>query len=379
MAQKPADNLQVAAGPLFGEGLFCCSGGLIPFVASCALLYNPRRESTMRAFRYLKYVGVAIVSVLVIGMLGYHWIEGWPLFDGFYMALTTIMTIGYQEIHPLSQAGRVFNTVIIILGVGLVFLTIGLVTEALVEFEFDRLFGRRRMEREISRLSGHYIICGAGRVGRSVARELARKPVPFVIIEGNEAKMERYAAEYLMMTGDATREDVLRAARIEQASGLVAATTTDASNTYIVLTARSLNPKLKIIARASEEEAEKHLRAAGADIVVSPYAFVGHRIAHSFLRPNVVDFVDVAMVQHNELGLEIEEVKITAASPLAGKSVRESKIRADMGIIVLAIKRKGEPMKYNPASEDQIHGGDDLIVMGEPSKLRQLEEMAAAK
>ena len=158
-----------------------------------------------------------------------------------------------------------------------------MLTEALVEFEFDRLFGRRKMEREISRLSGHYIICGAGRVGRSAARELARKPVPLLVVEANQAKADRFGTEFLMLVGDATQEEVLRQAGIDHAAGLVAATTTDASNTYIVLTARSLNPKLKIIARASEEEAEKHLRAAGADIIVSPYSFAGYRIAHSFL------------------------------------------------------------------------------------------------
>jgi voltage-gated potassium channel len=333
----------------------------------------------MRALRYLKFVGLAIVTLVLVATFGYHYIEGWPLFDGFYMAITTITTIGYTELHPLSQTGRIFNSFVIVFGVSMVFLTIGLFTEALVEFEFDRLFGRRKMEREISRLEGHYIICGAGRVGRNAARELARKPVPFLIIESSEPKMERYRSDYLMMSGDATREDVLHQARIEHAAGLVAATTTDASNTYIVLTARSMNPKLKIIARASEEEAEKHLRAAGADIVVSPYTFAGHRIAHSFLRPNVVDFVDVAMAQQNELGLEIEEVEVTLESSIANKSVRESKIRADMGIIVLAIKRKGEKMRYNPSSEDMILAGDSLIVMGEPAKLRQLEGMAAAK
>jgi voltage-gated potassium channel len=333
----------------------------------------------MRAFRYLKYVGVAISCVMLMGMMGFHFIEGWSYFDGFYMALTTMTTIGYTELHPLSTSGRVFNSFLIIFGVGLVFLSIGVLTESLVEFEFDRLFGRRKMEREISRLTGHYIICGAGRVGRSAARELARKPVPLLVIEGNQAKADHFGTEFLMLVGDATQEDVLRKAGIDRAAGLVAATTTDASNTYIVLTARSLNPRLKIIARASEEEAEKHLRAAGADIIVSPYSFAGYRIAHSFLRPNVVDFVDVAMVQQTELGLEIEEVQVTQHSRIAGKSVRESHIRAELGIIVLAVKRPGEPMKYNPSSEDVIQAGDFLIVMGEPAKLRQLEEVAAAR
>jgi voltage-gated potassium channel len=293
------------------------------------------------------------------------------------MVVTTFTTIGYQEVHPLSHAGRIFNVFLIGTGVALVFLTIGSLTQVLIESEFQQFFGRRKMEREIGRLTDHYIICGAGRVGRSVAHELMRKPAPFLIIEGNEAKAERYREELpLMIVGDATQEAVLKQARIDQARGLVAATTTDASNTYIVLTARSLNPKLKIIARASEEDAEKYLRTAGADVVVSPYAFAGHRIAHSFLRPNVVDFLDVAMVQQEKLGLEIEEIRIGMGSTFAGKTVSGAKIRQDLGIIVLAIKHQDEPMQYNPASHDKIEAGDYLIVMGPPSQLRRMEEIA---
>jgi voltage-gated potassium channel len=334
----------------------------------------------MKALRNVKFLAVGILLLLIIGTLGFHFIEGWPLFDGLYMTLTTLTTIGYQEVHPLSHAGRVFNTFMIVVGVGLVFLLIGSLTQALIEFEFEETFGRRKMEREIGRLSDHYIICGAGRVGRSVAHEFMRKPASFVIIEGNDAKAERYRAEFpLMLVGDASQEAVLRQARIEHARGLIAATTTDASNTYIVLTARSLNPKLKIIARASEEDAEKHLRTAGADVVVSPYTFAGHRIAHSFLRPNVVDFIDVAMVQQEKLGLEIEEIMIEPSSALAGQTVSGSKIRQDLGIIVLAIKRPGAPMHYNPASQDKIEAGDFLIVMGPPDQLRRMETIAGAR
>jgi voltage-gated potassium channel len=265
-------------------------------------------------------------------------------------------------------------------GVALVFLLIGSLTQVLIESEFQQFFGRRKMEREISRLTDHYIICGAGRVGRSVAHELMRKPAPFLIVEANQEKADRFREEFpLMLVGDATQEAVLHLARIDQARGLVAATTTDASNTYIVLTARSLNPKLKIIARASEEDAEKHLRTAGADVVVSPYTFAGHRIAHSFLRQNVVEFIDVAMVQQEKLGLEIEEIRVESTSTLAGKTVSGSKVRQDLGIIVLAIKRQGEPMHYNPASDDKIEAGDDLIVMGPPSQLRRMEEIAGMK
>ncbi len=334
----------------------------------------------MRAWRNFLFFSVAIVALIAIGTVGFHFIEGWPYFDGFYMVVTTFTTIGYQEVHPLSHAGRIFNIFLIGTGVCMVFLMIGSLTQALIESEFQQFFGRRKMERDISRLKDHYIICGAGRVGRSVAHELMRKPAPFLIIESNEQKADRYRDEFpLMMVADASQEATLKQARIEYARGLVAATTTDASNTYIVLTARSIKPTLKIIARASEEDAEKHLRTAGADVVVSPYTFAGHRIAHSFLRPNVIDFLDVAMVQQDKLGLEIEEIRIQPSSPFAGKTVSGSKIRQDLGIIVLAIKHANEPMHYNPTSHDPIEAGDYLIVMGQPQQLRRMEEIAEAK
>src|SRR5262245_40228531 len=177
----------------------------------------------MRALHYLRLIGIALAVLIVIGASGFHFIEGWPWFDGLYMVVTTFTTIGYQEIHPLSHAGRVFNLTLIVSGVSLAFLGIGSLTQALLEFELASFFGRRRMEREISRLNDHFIICGAGRVGRSAARELARRPVPFVIIELSESKAARYGNEYLLMIGDATQEVVLRDAYIERARGLVAA------------------------------------------------------------------------------------------------------------------------------------------------------------
>src|SRR5438876_6496801 len=189
----------------------------------------------MRAFRNLKLTAVALALLALIGMAGFHYIEGWTWFDGFYMVVTTFSTIGYQEVHPLSHAGRVFNVVLILCGVSLVFLGIGSLTQALLELSLRKFFGRRKMERDIDRLSDHYVICGAGRVGRSAARELARKPVPFVIIEQNEAKAARFAGDWLMHVADATQEQTLRQVHIERARGLVAATTTDATNLYIIL------------------------------------------------------------------------------------------------------------------------------------------------
>jgi voltage-gated potassium channel len=330
----------------------------------------------MKALRNLKLITGGIVVILIAGMVGFHFIEGWPWFDGFYMTLTTLTTIGYTETHPLSHAGRVFNSFLILFGVGAVFLAIGSLTQALLEFELQSVFGRKRMEREISRLTGHYIICGAGRVGRSVAREFAHEPVPFLVVENRREKIDRYADEgWLTLEGDATQERVLEDARIREAKGLVAATTADATNIYIVLTARALNPNLRIIARASEEAAEKHLRTAGADTVISPYLFAGSRIAQTLLRPGVMSFFDAAR-GHLGLDLEIDEIPITSGSRLAETTIAASGIRQDTGVIVLAIQRR-DGMRFNPVPEDVIHAGDSLIAMGDPAKLRLLEKAAA--
>jgi voltage-gated potassium channel len=266
---------------------------------------------------------------------------------------------------------------VILAGVSLLLLGVGSLSQALLEFELQSFFGRRRMEREIGRLDDHYIICGMGRVGRSVARELARKPVPYVIVESSEAKRQRFASEnWLVIAGDATLEQTLREANIDRARGLIAATTTDATNLYIVLTARGLNPHLKIIARASEDAAEKHLLTAGADSVVSPYSFAGQRIAQSLLRPHVVSFLDTATT-HLGMDLEIGEIHITSSSAFAGKTLESSRIRQERGVIVLAIKRR-ESMRFNPAPDERIEPDDCLIAMGEPSQLRQLEQTAAS-
>lgn len=331
----------------------------------------------MKAFRNLRVIALLLLLVVAIGTAGFHFIEGWSWFDGFYMVVTTLTTIGYQEVHPLSHAGRIFNIFIILCGVSLLALAVGALSQALLEFELQSFFGRRRMEREIDRLDSHYIICGMGRVGRRVARELARRPVPFVIVESAEAKRRLFANEnWPVILGDATQEQTLRQAHIDRARGLIAATTTDATNLYIVLTARALNPHLKIIARASEDSAEKHLLTAGADSVVSPYSFAGQRIAQSLLRPNVVSFLDTATT-HLGMDLEIGEIQITGRSVFAGKTIESSRIRQERGVIVLAIKRR-EGMKFNPAPDERIEAEDCLIAMGEPAQLRRLEQTAAA-
>lgn len=331
------------------------------------------------ALRHLQYTLIALAFIALVGVVGFRLIEGWGWLDSVYMVVMTMATVGYKEVHELSQAGRIFNLFLMVFGVGAVFFTIGMLTQTLLEFELERVFGKKKMQREIEKLSGHYILCGAGRVGHSAARELARKPVPFVVIEADRKRLDDEPVEWLKLEGDATQEKVLRQAGIERAAGLVAATTTDATNIYIVLTARGLNPKLKIIARASEEDAEKHLRTAGADSVISPYKSAGHRVAQSFLRPNVVDFLDIAVDRELHEEMVIEEILVDGRSRLAGTSVGTSYIHRDMGIMILAIKRADGRPCFNPKADEPIQAGDNLIVMGEAAKMPMLETVASGK
>jgi voltage-gated potassium channel len=330
----------------------------------------------LQKFRTLKLVVSAILALMVIGTAGFRYLEHWSWFDSFYMVVITLTTVGYQEVHPLSHAGRVFNIFLMIAGVALVFLMIGALTQTLLEFELLKVFGRRRMEREVANLKDHYIICGAGRVGHSVALELARKPCPFVIVESDQKSIAELDSKWLVLVGDAASEKTLRDAGIARAAGLVAATTTDATNIYIVLTARGLNQRLKIIARASEERAEKHLKTAGADTVISPYAAAGHRIAQSFLRPHLLDFLDITSDRSGTFQMLIEEIRVMPQSPLAGTTVGTSGIHHNFGIMVLAIRHADGNTRFNPEAHEPIHNGDSLIAMGETAQLVKLEALA---
>src|SRR5215467_11740708 len=331
----------------------------------------------VRKFRPLKILTAALIVLTFVGTAGFHYIEHWSWFDSLYMVIITLSTIGYQEVHQLTHAGRVFNVALIIAGVALVFLMIGSLTQALLEFELGKVFGKRRMGREVANLKDHYIICGAGRVGSSVARELGRKPCPFAIVESIEKSLAELDPKWLVVVGDAASEKTLREAGIERARGLVAATTTDATNIYIVLTARSLNPRLKIIARASDETAQKHLKTAGADVVISPYAAAGHRIAQSFLRPNVLDFLDIATARSGTLEMVIEEIRVAPHSPLAHTTIGNSRIHHQFGIMVLAVRGPDGEIRFNPHADVAIQGGDYLIAMGEPTQMSKLEDLAA--
>jgi voltage-gated potassium channel len=317
-------------------------------------------------------------AIIFVGSAGFHYIEGWSWFDGFYMTLTTLTMIGYSEIHPLSHAGRVFNSILIVASVSAALFAIGTLSQALLEFEFGKIFGRRRMERELAKLSDHYIVCGAGRVGRTVARELRARGQKCVFIERDPNRCQWAMNEKIpVILGNASAEENLKAAHIERAKGFVAAVSSDAENLYIVLTARGLRPDLKIIARASEEEATSKLLRAGASQVLSPYSFVGHRIAQLLLRPNVLDFIDAAFGTER-LDVEIGEVRVDEGSPLVGKTLGTSAIREQAGVIVLGMKAADGAMIFNPSPEAMIHARDYLIVIGGDTQLKKLEAMAGA-
>ena len=317
--------------------------------------------------------------VLALGTCGFVWIERWSWFDSFYFALFTLTTVGYEELHPLSPAGRVFNSFLILIGVTTVFIAIGLITQFAIEAELGAYFGKRRHKRMLDNLSGHYIVCGAGRVGRSVIQELVRNRAPFVLVD-TDAERAQWALEqgYAAVIADATEEETLQGVHIERAKGLVAALPTDAQNVYVVLTARGMNQDLKIVARATDEQAEAKLKQAGSDTIFTPYSYTGHRLAQALLRPHVVSFLDMASAfEGSELDLQIEQIRVNQGSSCASCTLEQARLPQKLGVIVLAVVKQHGKMQFNPSGETTLEPGDVLIAMGEVSKLQQLEEFVA--
>ncbi|HSB16245.1 MAG TPA: potassium channel protein [Bryobacteraceae bacterium] len=330
-----------------------------------------------RVTRRLGYVGLVVLCTLLVGTVGYIVIEDYPPFDAFYMALITMTTVGYREVHVLSTQGRVFNSVMIFFGVTTMFFAIGMMTQTIIELELAEFFGKRRVKRMIDKLENHYIVCGFGRVGRNASLELNQSGAPFVVIDRNPERVESaIRAGMLAVQADSTRDQTLRDVGIVRARGLVAALATDADNLFVILSARNLNPMLNVAARVDEEEAEEKLRRAGADIVFAPYSNAGYQLAQALLRPHVFRFLDFTS---RSIGLDvaIEQVRVAEQSEFASKTLKQMQIRRDVGVIVLAIRRADGSMLFNPPAEAEINGGDFLIVMGEPPGLRRLEVLMA--
>jgi voltage-gated potassium channel len=325
----------------------------------------------------LVFIAVLLTTAILIGTLGFVVVEGWSVFDSFYMTLITLTTVGYGEVHPLSFHGRIFVSFLMLIGVTTVFVSIAVLGETLLRLEMTDYFGRKRRDRMLKDISGHYIVCGAGRVGRSVIQELLRSETAVVLID-NTVERARWATDkgVITMVGDATKDEVLRQARIETAKGLVAAISSDAENVYVALSAKVLNPQLVIAARASDEQAEEKLRRAGATTVFTPYSFIGHRLAQSLLRPHVASFLDVASAfrQSSDLDLEIEQLQINPSSLLVSNTLEQLRLGNKYGVIVLAVQHQNGKMQFNPAADLRIEAGDVLIAMGERPKLKRLEQ-----
>jgi voltage-gated potassium channel len=318
--------------------------------------------------------GGLILFTIAFGTTGYMAIEGWDFLDALYMTVTTLTTVGYREVHELSTYGIIFTLILILFGVGTVLYALSTGAKVILEGELHELFGRKRLEKKIKNEKNHYIVCGYGRMGKIICKKLREEDAPFVVIEKNP-EMGRQGDSLLILTGDATSDDILIAAGIERARGLISVLPTDAENLYVILSARGLNPSLLIVARASEEGSESKLLRAGADRVVSPYSIGGIRIAHTVLKPAVVDFIEFATKSGN-IELRMEEISIPEGSALAGQSLDHCGIGRELGIIIVGIKRISGEMKFNPTFRTTINAGDTLIALGEISKLRILEEMA---
>lgn len=317
-----------------------------------------------------------LAVVLAGGTAGYVAVEGWSFWDAFYMTVTTVATVGYREVHPLSFGGQVFTVVLVFVGVGTALYTFSAFATVAVEGGWPLYVERWRERRMINNLSEHYVVCGYGRIGFVIAREFKRQKTPFVIVERAAARAkEAMDHGHLAITGDASREDTLRAAGIERARGLVAVVGTDAENVYSVLTARVMKADLFIIARAEGEDSVQKLKMAGADRVISPYRIGAVQIAQTALRPAVVDFVEIATSSDN-LELSIEEIRIGDGSPLAGRPLAEAIQRDRLNIVIVGIQRRDGGMEFNPLSTSILEAGDHLIVLGSSATLKELERVA---
>jgi voltage-gated potassium channel len=327
--------------------------------------------------RRLLLILLALATTLAIGTIGFTVIDHYAPFDAFYMALTTITTVGYGELHPLSRTGRIFNSFLILFGCSFILISLGAITQTVIELEFGDALGKRRAKRMIDKLKDHYIICGYGRVGRGAAAELQRAGGPCVVVDRDPERAERATSSgMLSMAADSTRDETLRQLGIERARGLVAALASDADNLFVLLSAKGLNPKIFVATRAAEEGTEEKMRRAGADAVFAPYAITGHRLAQALLRPHVVQFLDFT-TQSIGLDVAMEQVRVHQNSDIVDKTIQEMQIRRATGVIVMAVRKENGEMLFNPPPETPIHAGDYLIVMGRPDNLRSLETLLA--
>ena len=325
----------------------------------------------------LKYVVLLLSFIFLAGTVGFHLIEGWGILDSLFMTLITITTIGYREIYPLSDAGKIFDIMLIFLGVGAAAYGFATVAQFIVEGEIQRVLGRRRLDKKITRMNGHYIICGNGRIGSLLCQELHDAEKIFVVIDKDPVTIAGLASRNIPhILGNATNEEILIRAGISRAKGLIATASSDVTNVYISLIARELNPGIFILARAETEDSVKNLERAGANKVISPYLIGGRHMANIILKPTVVDFVELATGDTSQdFYIQMEGFLIKSGSVLVGKALKDSSIRKDVGLIVVAIKDQSGKMIFNPPANFILDENIVLVCIGGPDALKSMKKL----
>jgi voltage-gated potassium channel len=323
----------------------------------------------------LKIALLILLTIFIVGTIGFHFIEEWSFVDSFYATIITLSTVGYGDFVPATVEGKFFTVFIIIFGVGTMLYSFGLISEAVIEGRLRGLLGRGKLEKMIEKMSNHYIICGCGRIGFLICRELAAEKVPCVVIDNNPEVIQKVQDEgFIYCKGDATQDKTLIEAGIKRAKGVVCVLPSDAENLYVILTAKELNQNIYIMSRSEEEESEHRLIRAGADRVMSPYTLGGVRMAMAILRPAMLDFIEIT-TRRQSLELRMEEISVCKGSPIIGMSLEESGIRQRYGLIIVAVKKDSGKMIFNPLADYVIAEGDKLIAMGEDENVKQFAQV----
>ncbi|MEW5977834.1 MAG: NAD-binding protein [Acidobacteriota bacterium] len=338
--------------------------------------YPPSTRFQVRAFRRTMLAVMALIGLLTLGTVGYRWLEDLDFVDALYMTVITLSTVGFGEVHPLSPVGRMFTVSLIVGGGGLAAYTLSGIAEFLFSGELRIQWDHQRRTRMLQQLSDHIIICGYGRMGRNVAHALKGEGLPFVVIDPNPEKIEHVREMgYLALQANAADETHLEEAGIRRARGLVAAANSDAENVFIVLTARSLHPKLLIVARANFEESEQKLVRAGADRVILPYRISGRRVATVLLRPEVDDFLDE--VSHSSgMELLLEQIHLAPTSPLVGQTLAQAQLGSRLGVTVLACKLPEQQLNTRPSADTVLKANAKIIVLGTRDQLQAVMHLA---
>ena len=316
---------------------------------------------------------IFFLALFTFGTSGYMIIEGWDVIDSMFMTTITLATVGYSEVNQISPEGRLFTVVLIFFGVSLFLYVVGNTMQFLVEGRIRVILGRRKLEKIISKLSDHYIICGYGRIGRGLCQYLLQKNLKVLIVERDEDRihaMEDDKVPYII--GEANEEESLEKAGITRAKGLVAVLGSDPDNVFVVLISKQLNPSVFVVARANQDMAKKTLESAGADKVISPYDLGARRMAHAILRPTVIHFLEMAFADQ-ETDINFEEIPVAADCKLANTTLMESQIRKNLDVLIIAIKKADGKMEFNPKPDSMIQVGDTIITVGQTAKLKELE------